>query len=63
MYFILAAFSLIIGICFFAFINRVAKNKAVILCVKIVGIILAVTGLFMLYLVFSGKVVLPLSKG
>ena len=63
MYFILAVLAMIIGICFFAFVNRVTKNKAVIICVKIVGIILAVTGQFMLYIVFSGKVVLPLSKG
>ena len=63
MYSFLAILAIIFGICFLAFINRVTKNNVVVICVKIVGIVLVVVGLFMLYLVFSGKVVLPLSKG
>ena len=62
MYFLLAAFSVIVGICLFVFSKRMTKNNAVAICVKIVGIILVIVGVFMLYLVFSGKVVLPLSK-
>ena len=63
MYFLLAAFSVIIGICLFVFSKRMTKSNTVAICVKIVGIILVLVGVFMLYLVFSGKVVLPLSKG
>lgn len=62
MYFLVAVFAIIIGICIFAFVSRVTKSKAVIACAKIVSIVLAVAGLIMLYLVFSGKVVLPLSN-
>ena len=63
MYSLLAVFAVIIGICLLAFANRMTKNNAVIICGKTVGIALVVVGFFMLYLVFSGKVVLPLSKG
>lgn len=63
MYFILAVLAMIIGICLFTCAKRVTQKKAVIICCKIVGIALIAVGLFMLYLVFSGKVVLPLSNG
>lgn len=66
MYFFMAMFITVVGICFFLAANRMAKNRAAvrdIKIIKIVGIALTVIGISMLYLLFSGKVVLPLSKG
>ncbi len=66
MYFLMAMFITVVGICFFLSVNRMAKNRAAvrgIKIVKIVGVVLTVIGISMLYLLFSGKVVLPLSKG
>jgi hypothetical protein len=39
------------------------KNRPAVTGVKIVGIALILIGISMSYLLFSGKVVLPLSKG
>ena len=66
MYFLMAMFITVVGICFFLSVNRMAKNRAAvrgIKIVKIVGVVLTVIGISMLYLLFSRKVVLPLSKG
>lgn len=66
MYFLMAMFITVVGICFFLSVNRMAKNRAAvrgIKIVKLVGVVLTVIGISMLYLLFSGKVVLPLSKG
>ena len=62
MYILLAIFAVIVGICLFAFANRITKNSTVGIGVKIIGIVLIVFGIIMAYLLLSGKVVLPLSK-
>ncbi len=66
MYFLMAMFITVVGICFFLSANRMAKDRVAvrgIKMVKIVGVVLTVIGISMLYLLFSRKVVLPLSKG
>ncbi|MCI8570897.1 MAG: hypothetical protein HFI43_05770 [Lachnospiraceae bacterium] len=63
MYFLFAIFTIIAGICLFVFANRITKNRPAVTGVKIVGIALIVIGISISYLLFSGKVVLPLSKG
>ena len=62
MYILLAIFAIIVGICLFAFANRITTNSTMGIGIKIVGIILIVFGIIMAYLLLSGKVVLPLSK-
>ena len=62
MYILLAIFAIIVGICLFAFANRITTNSTMGISIKIVGIILIVFGIIMAYLLLSGKVVLPLSK-
>ena len=62
MYFLVAIFAVIVGICLFAFSNRTTKNSTTVIGVKIVGIALVVVGISMSYLLLSGKVVLPLLK-
>ena len=63
MYFLFAIFAIIAGICLFIFANRITKNRPAVTGVKIVGIALILIGISMSYLLFFGKVVLPLSKG
>ena len=63
MYPLLAILAAVVGICLFAFANRMTKNCTVNIGVKILGIALVVVGISMSYLLISGKVVLPLSKG
>ena len=50
------------GICLFVSANWLTKNGAAVISMKIVGIVLVTAGLSMSYLLFSGKVVLPLSR-
>lgn len=63
MYPLLALFIVIVGICLFAFANRMTKRSAVVIGIKVVGIVLIIVGLSLLYLLLSGKVILPLSNG
>lgn len=63
MYLLFAIFAVIAGICLFIFANRMTKNRPAATGVKIVGIALILIGISMSYLLFSGKVVLPLLKG
>lgn len=63
MYLLFAIFAIIAGICLFIFAKRMTKNRLAVTGVKIVGIALILIGISMSYLLFSGKVVLPLSKG
>lgn len=62
MYSLLAVFAIIVGICFFVFAKRMIKNSKAVIGINIVGTALIVIGIAMLYLLLSGKVVLPLSK-
>ena len=62
MYILLAVLAVIVGICLFAFSNRIAKNRTVGIGIKIIGIILIVFGIIMAWLLLSGEIVLPLSK-
>lgn len=61
MYPSLAVFAVLAGVCLFAFARRMAKNRTAAVSIQIMGIALIVIGGAMLYGVFSGKVVLPLS--
>ena len=63
MYFLVAIFAVIVGICLFDFSIRTTNNSSIVIIVKIFGIALVVVGFFMSYLLLSGKVVLPLLKG
>ena len=63
MYPLLAILVAVVGVCLFAFANRMAKNSAATIGSRMVGIVLIVVGLSLLYLLLSGKVVLPLSNG
>lgn len=62
MYILLAVLAVIVGICLFAFSNRITKNSTVGIGIKIIGIILIAFGIIMAWLLLSGKIVLPLSK-
>ena len=62
MYLFLAVFMIIAGICFFSFANLITKNSTTVIAIKIIGISLIIIGISMSYLLFSGKIVLPLSK-
>ena len=62
MYILLAVLAVIVGICLFAFSNRIAKNSTVGIGIKIIGIILIVFGIIMAWLLLSGEIVLPLSR-
>ncbi len=62
MYLLLAILIIVVGICLFASANRLTKNGTAVIGVKIAGIVLVAAGLSMSYLLFSGQVVLPLSR-
>ncbi len=62
MYLFLAMILIMAGICLFVSANWLTKNGAAVISMKIVGIVLVTAGLSMSYLLFSGKVVLPLSR-
>ncbi len=61
MYSVIAILFIIMGIILFAFCNRVIKKNILATCIRILGIIFIIIGFFFLYLVLSGKLVLPLS--
>ncbi len=62
MYLLLAILIIVVGICLCASANRLTKNGTAVIGVKIAGIVLVAAGLSMSYLLFSGQVVLPLSR-
>ena len=62
MYILLAVLAVIVGICLFAFSNRIAKNSTVGIGIKIIGIILIVFGIIMAWLLLSGEIVLLYQK-
>ena len=62
MYLLLGILNVIVGICLVVFANPMTKKSIVVTGIKIVGIALIAVGLSMTYLLFTGKVVLPLSN-
>lgn len=60
MYPVLSALIIIVGIVLFAVSGRVA-NKGISVCLKIVGVVLAIVGAVLLCLLLSGVITLPLS--
>ena len=60
MYPILSALIIVVGIALFAVSSRVS-SKGMSICLKIVGVVLAVVGAVLLCLLLSGTITLPLS--
>lgn len=60
MYPILSVLLIIIGIIMLAFARKMARNQMIVISIRLAGIIAAVSGLILLYLLLTGKLVLPL---
>ena len=61
MYLFLSIFITLIGVILFLFDKKMAKNIPAIY-IKVIGVILIVGGLFLIYLLLSGSLSLPLRK-
>lgn len=63
MYPLLCIFMIVLGIVLFAFVKKTVKdNGMLVMCIRIIGGILIVSGFLMLYFLLSGRLTLPLSK-
>ena len=62
MYLIVSIMIIITGILLLTFVKRLSEKKPVVICVSIIGFMMIAGGLIMLYLILSGRLVLPLSR-
>lgn len=62
MYLLMAISFIIVGICLFAFANKMTGNSKMVIGAKIISIALIGFAIAMSCLLLTGKVVLPLSK-
>lgn len=62
MYPLLFIFIIVIGTLLLVFANKIVKNNnGYQICIRAVGGIIIIVGLFLLYFLLSGKLTLPLS--
>lgn len=60
MYPILSVLLIIIGSIVSAFARKMARNQVIVICIRLAGFIAVISGLIFLYLLLTGKLVLPL---